>query len=253
MIKHISILGTGNVASQLGRKLVHAGFIIDCVWSRSATKAAKLATELDTHSISSIDQASGDLVLLCVSDQAIPEIISQIPEDKRVVYTSGSVDLNQFTQRHNTGVLYPLQTLSAYLEIDLKSVPFLIEANNQNLADLVMVFAQKISDHVSYCDSATRKKYHLSAVWMNNFINHIAFQAKQFAAKEGLNWDYFSPLIQETTFKLLHMDPYDAQTGPARRNDQSVINDHASLLEGIQQEIYTLISKSIQQTYNPHA
>jgi predicted short-subunit dehydrogenase-like oxidoreductase (DUF2520 family) len=253
MIKHVSILGTGNVASQLGSKLLQAELIIDCVWSRSVEKASKLASELVTRSVPSISQVEGDLVLVCVSDNAISSVISQIPEDKRVVYTSGSVDLNQFTHRQNVGVLYPLQTISADREIDLKSVPILIEANNQHFSDLLMVFAKKLSYNVSYCDSATRKKYHLSAVWLNNFINHIAFQAKQLAEKEGLNWDYFSPLIDETMHKLLNADPFDSQTGPARRNDQSVLNDHESLLEGIQKEIYALISKSIQQTYNPHA
>ena len=87
---------------------------------------------------------------------------------------------------------------------------------------------------------------------MNNFTNHLAFQSKAIIDKEELNWDYLLPLLKETTTKLLALDPYDAQTGPARRNDQTVIEAHAEMMEGIQKEIYLLLSKSINDTYNKH-
>lgn len=38
------------------------------------------------------------------------------------------------------------------------------------------------------------------------------------------------PLIDQTAAKLHHMKPVDAQTGPAKRNDQAVINHHLEVL-----------------------
>jgi hypothetical protein len=42
----------------------------------------------------------------------------------------------------------------------------------------------------------------------------------------------------------------DAQTGPAKRNDQIVIENHLQQLTGEQKEIYRLVSDSISKTYN---
>ena len=134
--------------------------------------------------------------------------------------------------------------------MSFKKVPILIEGNTSKISNDLFHFAQRLSQKVHICDSQTRRKYHLTAVWLNNFINHIAYQAKQFSEKENLEWDFFKPLILETMNKMIDNDPFKIQTGPARRNDLSVINVHSSLLDGIQKEIYELISNSIQQTYH---
>ena len=54
------------------------------------------------------------------------------------------------------------------------------------------------------------------------------------------------PLIEETAKKITSVSPKDAQTGPAKRNDQQTIKNHLEQLNSQQQEIYKLITKSIQ-------
>ena len=54
------------------------------------------------------------------------------------------------------------------------------------------------------------------------------------------------PLIEETAKKINSVNPKDAQTGPAKRNDQQTIKNHLEQLNLQQQEIYKLITKSIQ-------
>ena len=55
------------------------------------------------------------------------------------------------------------------------------------------------------------------------------------------------PLIDETAAKIHTLAPRDAQTGPARRNDENVMNHHLSLLNAEQQQVYQLLSEEIRK------
>jgi hypothetical protein len=70
------------------------------------------------------------------------------------------------------------------------------------------------------------------------------------ADNNDVNWNYIKPLIEETTNKIISSDLYDSQTGPARRNDNTIIQEHLSMLEGYPKEIYKLLTESIQNTYS---
>lgn len=63
----------------------------------------------------------------------------------------------------------------------------------------------------------------------------------------GIPFDAMLPLIDETSRKVHHLHPQDAQTGPAVRYDKEVMNKHLSMLtkETYMREIYRLISQSI--------
>jgi hypothetical protein len=55
------------------------------------------------------------------------------------------------------------------------------------------------------------------------------------------------PLIKETAEKVMLLSPEEAQTGPAKRNDQRTIAAHFNLLKNQNQKaIYTLLTQSIQ-------
>ena len=58
------------------------------------------------------------------------------------------------------------------------------------------------------------------------------------------------PLIEETIAKIHDMTPIEAQTGPAVRWDENVMNSHMDMLENsTQKEIYRLLSESIRKTH----
>lgn len=251
-IQSISIIGTGNVAFHLGNSFFDQGIRISSVYGRNKNEAEAFANRWKSKSVEHISDLEADLILVCVSDDAISLILRQLPTTQKIAYTSGSIELSSFQNHENLGVFYPLQTFSKNKELNLNEVPFLIEGKTPELSQALFDLAWKLSSKVSFANSSDRKKYHLAAVWVNNFTNHLAFQSKAIIDKEELNWDYLLPLLKETTAKLLALDPYDAQTGPARRNDQTVIEAHAEMMDGIQKEIYLLLSKSINDTYNKH-
>jgi hypothetical protein len=65
----------------------------------------------------------------------------------------------------------------------------------------------------------------------------------------GLNWKLLMPLLEETIAKLDDFTAHEAQTGPARRKDQSTIETHQNLLTPTVKELYAVMTKSIQKTY----
>jgi predicted short-subunit dehydrogenase-like oxidoreductase (DUF2520 family) len=246
----LSIVGTGNVAHHLGSLFKKAGVQFAEVYGRSSDKALDLSKKLNCHPSDSISKLTGDLILICVADDVIPKIVSSISTDKYVVYTSGSMQLNECGRTENTGVLYPLQTLKKGSELTTSDLPLLIEAQSAVLLAEINKLAQMISNNVHQVSSENRLYYHLSAVWMNNFTNHLVYIAQDLLHERNLDVELLKSLLRETAEKLKQGDPFYAQTGPARRGDKRIIEVHQSLLSGNQQTLYALLSECIQQTYH---
>ena len=70
-------------------------------------------------------------------------------------------------------------------------------------------------------------------------------------AGSDLPFDLLRPLIFETANKVMQMSPEDAQTGPARRGDESILGMHRALLKDNKEwlRLYTLLSDEIRALY----
>ena len=100
------------------------------------------------------------------------------------------------------------------------------------------------------CDSERRKYIHLTAVFSCNFVNHLFARAKEIADEHHLPFEFFLPLIDETIAKIHSLDPKKAQTGPAVRGDEKVLELQKQLITNAEQaEIYDLLSQSIKKMY----
>ena len=89
-----------------------------------------------------------------------------------------------------------------------------------------------------------------AAVFANNFSNHLFYLGGKICSENQLSFSILKPLIKETVDKLEVLSPYEAQTGPAKRNDQNTLEAHLSILESdLHKDIYTLLSQSLQETY----
>ena len=187
--------------------------------------------------------------IIAVSDDAIAEVLSQLNPNIPAAYASGSVALDQLPQRESLGVFYPLQTLSKTADVEFHEIPMLIESENENFRDQLLGLAMRVSINVHVVSSEQRSKLHLAAVWVNNFTNHLMYQAQLITKEQNLDYDLLLPLLKETVRKLDDRTAYEAQTGPARRGDSQTINKHLAALEGRRKEIYKLLSDSIEETY----
>ena len=105
-----------------------------------------------------------------------------------------------------------------------------------------------MSEDVRYLSSEKRKYLHLAAVFACNFTNHIYTLAGKIVAEQEIPMNVLYPLIDETAAKIHEMPPRDAQTGPAIRYDENVINKHLAMLNDQDMKtIYQLMSQSIHK------
>jgi predicted short-subunit dehydrogenase-like oxidoreductase (DUF2520 family) len=58
------------------------------------------------------------------------------------------------------------------------------------------------------------------------------------------------PLFDETVRKIKTNKPKENQTGPARRNDSKVIEQHLKELSEYEKNIYLAMTNSIKNTYH---
>lgn len=249
-VKSISIVGTGNVAFHLGKALINSGFSIVDLYGRNDVKARELASLFNCLLAEDPSSLKGEIVLLCIGDQAIQELAEQIPAEKIVIHTSGGISMESLKSHQKCGVLYPLQTLSKARDVSFSSIPLLIEASEEDVLEQLDQIAKSMSQSVVHVTSAERKRIHLAAVFVNNFVNHLVFKSKNIMDNNDLDWNLLLPLLDETINKLKEIGPFEAQTGPARRDDVKTIHAHLSLLSGNDRQLYQLLTDSIKNTYN---
>ena len=233
----VVIIGSGNVATFLCRSFVKAGVKIETIISRNSTAGQALAAEGGSlwSGTFVLPRNQETIIISTVKDSAAEEVWSKCSFGKNLVlHTAGAVPLSLLSSyAENSGVLYPLQTISAKRELDSSNVPFLIEADTPANLARVRALAEKLSPQVTECSSETRGKLHLAAVFANNFSNLCFRMAWEIAGKEGIDPKVLLPIIEESCAKLRTLPPSQAQTGPAVRWDENIMAKHLALLDAM--------------------
>ena len=269
----IVLIGAGNLATHLGKALHAAGHDMLQVFSRTMQSAETLASLLDAEPLTDIAQVrdDADVYIFSVKDSALVQLVAQLcrheadglvedgavnalrkakkGEHERVfLHTAGSMPMSVFKgMAQHYGVLYPMQTFSKQREVDFSIIPCFVEANDEFAQKQIEGLAREISGRVYQLSSEDRKYLHLSAVFASNFANHCYAISQELLEEHGIPFDVMLPLINETAAKVHEMKPKDAQTGPAVRYDENVIDKQSKLLENHPhfKKVYDSMSKSI--------
>jgi len=250
-MKNIILVGSGNVATHLGIALQKCNYLIAQVYSREIENAKKLALKLNTDFTNDLTQLkSADLIIVSVNDDAILKVLSQI-KDTAIVHTSGSVDIDVFKgDFSNCGVFYPLQTFNKEIDLTISEIPFCIEGNSLRFEKQLTAIAKTLSNNVVIMDSEQRKQLHIAAVFACNFSNQMFSIADELLAEKNIDFGILLPLIKQTISKLDKNKPKAVQTGPAKRKDTSVIQEHTNLIQSKEiKELYQKISSHIIKTH----
>tara|TARA_Y100000385_G_scaffold193209_1_gene199816 strand:- start:1597 stop:2376 length:780 start_codon:yes stop_codon:yes gene_type:complete len=245
---NIVIVGAGNVAWHLAKELQKKEQKIIQVYNRSVEPAISLSHRLKcdfTTRIEDINQKA-DLYILTVKDSIIEEVSELINiKNKLIVHTSGAVEQDVIKHKRR-GVFYPLQTFSKEKKLNFKNIPFCIEASTSEDYSTLMRLATLLSPKVYNIDSNQRKVLHVAAVFACNFSNYMYMISDEILSDNNIPLDILYPLIKETATKITKHKPKDVQTGPAVREDKSVIEEHLNFLKnGKNYDIYKLLSKNI--------
>ena len=247
----IVLIGSGNVAFHLAKAFTEAQIPISQIFGRNTAELQKISEKFSIP-FSTESLVDADLYIISVSDSSIAEVSSLIKnENALVTHTSGSVSREALSGNYRKSVFYPLQTFSKSKNLDYSKIPFFIDAENENDEEILKNLASKISKNVMLANDEKRKYIHLTAVFACNFVNHLYARAKEISDSQGIPFDYFLPLIDETTQKIHELEPKLAQTGPAIRNDEKVLKLHESLLTDEEKlKIYKTLNESIKKMYH---
>lgn len=225
----VTLIGTGRLGTNLKAALLRAGHEVRQLRGRSF----------------SADEVEGDMAVVCVKDDAIPSVAKTLAQSPMlVVHTAGSVDMDVLPMPRR-GVFYPMQTFSKEHLVDFDNIPLFIEGNNAEDTKTLEQLAKSISRKVYRLNSDERKYLHLAAVFACNFTNHCYDLADEILSQHGIPFEVMLPLIDQTAQKVHHLSPRQAQTGPAVRNDKTIIAQHEALLKGKTKDIYCIISQNI--------
>ena len=258
-IKNITLIGAGNVATNLAHLFLKNNLVIEQVYSKqlnSAKKISEFTNSSATDKISEINKNS-DLYIISVNDNSYTDIINKLKIKKTafIVHTSGSININIFKNKFtNYGVFYPLQTFTKNKILDFNEIPLCIEANTHENLQTLNNFASQFSNNINLINSEQRKIIHLSAVFACNFTNHMIDIAYRINEQNNINPDILIPLITETIKKTTENHPKNNQTGPAKRNDNKIISEHIDMLNKIFTakdlkniaKLYSFVSRNIQ-------
>lgn len=253
----IVILGTGNVATVFCRLIAASSHRVVQIVGRNEQKVKELANRFGAsgaHTRSS-RYADADLIVAALSDDILYGIDQFAAlRDRFVVHTAGSVPMNVLsgiTERY--GVLYPLQTLSGQTS-HLPQIPLFIDGNSTITTKIIQSLANDLSHTVQTASDSQRLGYHIAAVFVSNFSNHMFALAEKYCREEGLNYQALMPLLREVVHRTAGHSAFDTQTGPAVRNDTSTMQKHLEALQNypMLQKMYEVVSKSILQLHRKH-
>lgn len=252
----IVIIGSGNVAYHLIQAFCKTDVKL-FVHARNQQKLDLLKLEfpsitiLSTYDLTTLD---ADFVLMSVKDDVLNNVFKQYTyaPETLVAHTSGTQIIENSSFHQNTGVFYPLQTFSRASIVRWNNTPILIEASSVNAIQILEQAAIILQAPHFETDGEQRKYIHLAAVLTSNFANHLLGKAATILKEHSVDYHILQPLVEATIHKAFTKHPFEVQTGPALRNDDSTIQKHLFLLQSdnLLQKIYQDLTESIQKTSN---
>lgn len=247
----IGIVGSGNVAFQLTNALISCGIQPHLCFARNPISGNEFSQTFGIPLVPSVHALKGlDLIITCVSDDALEDILPKLSGLCPVASTSGTVDVLSLKHQHALGVFYPLQTFTKNKTVDFSKVPIFLEASTAAFNETLSEIAHKLSQTVVQMDATQRKKLHIAAVFINNFTNHLLDLMQTYTNEQGIDFKWLQPLLDETIRKAIEGKAFTMQTGPAKRNDQATIQAHEAQLEEPLLSIYRTMTTSIQQRFH---
>lgn len=255
----VTIIGAGNVATHLVKRLYEKECVILQVFNRTLENAQILANQVGAEAINAPQKINdnADIYIVAISDDAIKNTVQELspilPKNKIIVHTSGATTSKVFESYFdNYGVFYPLQTFSKKRKVDFEQLPMCIDGSNDFTRNQLLMLAQAICPNIYHIDDKQRATLHIAAVFANNFANYLFTISEQIVTDENIPFSILRPLINETVAKISETSPVLMQTGPARRGDKETVEKHQQYLRKYPNyyKIYEILSQNIQELYS---
>ena len=255
-IENITVIGAGNVGSQLCKHLHFRGYKIDAIINSGSNVSVKFLDDISSVHVDQIGNipAESDAYLIAVSDDQYEDVIAEFPyRDKLMIHTSGSFESEKFEKiTKRWGCLYPLQTISKIKEVNWENVQFFTECAQEKDYLKMSTLCKKAGFIYQYANSEKRKQLHVAAVVSNNFTYHLLSLVKTHCLKNNIDYNHLRHLIELSIENITKENPFVLQTGPAVRKDSKLIEKQLDMLKNEHElkEIYDLFTRQIIQKHH---
>ena len=245
--KHITLVGSGNLAQTLGPELRNAGYEIDAIVSRpgarSRRRAAGLAAQVGagTLLLSEMKPVS-DIVWICHTDDALAEtakLLARRPgwKNKIVLHSSGALSSDVLEPLRRAGAhvasLHPMMTFVPGTEPHLKPVPFAVEGDTKAVAT-AMKIVKDFGAKVFKIRKESKVLYHALGSFSSPMIVATLVTAQRVGRAAGLSpaqvRKVMPPILLQTVVNFLKRGAASAFSGPIKRGDVSTVRRHLQYL-----------------------
>lgn len=250
------ILGTGNVATVLGKAFHAKGHSVAAVWGRDAAAAKDLATSLHATAHDSIAALpkDADAYMIAVADPAIAAVAQQLQvQDKLVFHCGGAVKKDVLLHCSNRyGVLWPVHMIRKGQNLP-DAFPIVLDWSDTTVLQQLEILAVSLSQTLLYADDAKRSRMHMLTATAVNFSNHLLHLVWQHAAAHEIDPKFLLGILDNMLKGLEQHVPSAQQAGPAYRGDLAKLQEQLAVLKDdpALQEVYAFMSQQILDTYHP--
>jgi predicted short-subunit dehydrogenase-like oxidoreductase (DUF2520 family) len=251
---NIVIIGSGNMAHALG-KLFSPKHTITQIISRNKKTGTALAKKLKTvyhHSLNEIN-TQADFYFLCVPDDKINKVSKKIKHlTGTIVHHSGSKPMEEIDTELSKAVIYPFISINTETILNKKEIPIFYQSNNKATDFLLKELLAGYKLKAQPTTDKNRAQLHVAGVLVNNFTNHLYYQANNLVKEIPEANKLLVNLAEQAISNFKKRKTKENQTGPARRKDKTTQTNHLSLIKKNKEltKIYLSLSESITKTYN---
>jgi len=191
-----------------------------------------------------LDQlASPEVVLLCVPDDALALVASELAvrENQVVAHAAGSRTLDVLAPHPRVGSLHPLVALPDAE----RGAERLIGATYSVAGDAVVnALVASLHGRVLRLNDDQRTAYHATAAVASNHVVALMGHVRALAEHAGLSLDDFLPLAQLALNDVAELGPDAALTGPASRGDMATIDAHLAAIPESERSTYVAMANA---------
>lgn len=222
----LGILGGGRAAWAFGSAWRRIGWPLSGVWLRDESHS-RIAELLGTARLELTDLArDSELLLVAVSDRAIPECAAVIPETDAIVFHASGALL---AVREGFS-LHPLKSLPPVGQpSDLDDTLLVFEGAHRHTAKLI---AAAVGARFAEVAPEAKALYHAAAVFGANYVAAALDIGEQLMHRAGVA-EVRNELVALAHSAIENWRKHDDArrfTGPAARGDRNVIRHHLDAL-----------------------
>lgn len=242
----LGIVGGGRAAWAFGSAWKRIGWPIAGVWLRDESKS-RIAELLGTTRVEMGDLVGkSELLLVAVSDRAIPGVIAALPESEALVFHASGALLSP----RGGFSLHPLKSLPPVGDpSDIEGTLLVFEGEHRRTAKLIAAAAG-----ARFAEVAPEQKslYHASAVFGSNYVAAALEISSRIMERAGVGEarEDIVALAHSAIENWRRHDDARRFTGPAARGDEEVMRRHLDALAGEPQlaELYELLAAEIARS-----